>query len=184
MKRTALLRRTPLARGASKLSRGKPLERTAFKSRAKPLARKPWPNRLALASKLLRGVGLPLSLEEKAIIKRKHFRSISKRKSRPDPEFLAFVRSQPCCACGAEPPNHAHHEILNGRGKGQKAPDARTLPFCFRDHDDFHLIRGKFRGWTREQRQVFQSSEIDRLREIWRGLKEHGVLQEPARKAV
>lgn len=153
----------------------KALERSAFaQKRAKPLERKP-----SL-------VALPLSAEEVAIATRKRFRTLGrgKRKTETDPKYLAWVRTNPCCACGAEPPNHAHHEILNGRGKSQKAPDARTLAFCFKDHDDFHLVRGKFRGWTREQRKLFQSDEISRLREIWHGIQDHGVAQEPARNSV
>ncbi len=99
-------------------------------------------------------------------------------------KYLAFVRLQPCCRCGARPPNHAHHEILNGRGKSQKAPDSRTLPLCARCHDDFHAVRGRFAGLTREQRQDFQDVEITRLRAIWDGIQDHGVAQEPLRQAI
>lgn len=101
-----------------------------------------------------------------------------------DPEYLAFVRRQRCCACGSLPPNHAHHETLGGRGKSQKAPDRRTLPFCFGDHDDFHLVRGRFNGWSREKRKAFQSAEIDRLNGVWDYFKAFGVLAEPLQQAV
>jgi len=101
-----------------------------------------------------------------------------------DPAYLAWVRTNPCCRCGAIPPNHAHHEILNGRGKSQKAPDSRTLPLCAQCHDDFHAVRGRFTGLTREQRKDFQDVEITRLRAIWNGIQDHGVAQEPERLAV
>lgn len=101
-----------------------------------------------------------------------------------DPAYLAFVRTRPCCACGARPPSHAHHETLGGRGKSQKAPDRRTLPFCFECHDDFHAVRGRFKGATREQRRVFQQDEIARLNAIHDGIVELGVEQEPLRRAV
>src|SRR6478752_6475839 len=83
-----------------------------------------------------------------------------------DPAYLEFVRTRPCCACAAPPPSHAHHETLGGRGKAQKAHDRRTLPFCFQCHDDFHAVRGRFKGATREQRRVFQDDEIVRLQKI------------------
>lgn len=101
-----------------------------------------------------------------------------------DLEYLAWVRTNPCCRCGASAPSHAHHEILNGRGKSQKAPDARTLPLCFRCHDDFHAVRGRFAGFTREQRRDFQEVEITRLRQVHAGLLDHGIAQEPLPRAV
>ncbi len=101
-----------------------------------------------------------------------------------DPAYLAFVRGLRCCACGALPPNHPHHEILNGRGKSQKAPDRRSLPLCFDDHDDFHLVRGRFSGWTKEQRRLFQADEIARLQSIYDERQRVGVWQEPLQQAI
>lgn len=101
-----------------------------------------------------------------------------------DLPYLAWVRTQPCCRCGARPPNHAHHEILNGRGKSQKAPDARTLPLCARCHDDFHAVTGRFAGFTREQRRDFQDIEITRLRAVHAGIVDHGVAQEPLHESI
>lgn len=100
-----------------------------------------------------------------------------------DPAYLAFVRTRPCCACGAPPPSHAHHKTLGGRGKGQKAPDRETLPFCFSCHDEFHGVRGRFSGATREQRRVFQDDEIARLNAIHDGIVALGVEQEPIARA-
>ncbi len=144
MKRSPLLRRTPLARTSSLVTRSKPMRRTRLVSLVKARS----------------------------------------REQGGDPAYLAWVRTQPCCRCGARPPSHAHHEILNGRGKSQKAPDARTLPLCARCHDDFHAVTGRFAGFTREQRRDFQDVEITRLRAIHAGIEDHGIAQEPMREAI
>lgn len=101
-----------------------------------------------------------------------------------DEAYLQFIRELPCCACGAFPPNHPHHEILNGRGKSQKAPDRRSMPMCFDDHHDFHRGLGRFAGWTREQKRVFQTDEIARLQSIHDERQRLGVWQEPLQQAV
>lgn len=152
MKRTELKRKTPL-RSKSALKRGKPLV-----SRSR--------------------------LETRSALRRTRMKQKAPRQRAAaeggDPEYLAWIRTHPCCRCGARPPSHAHHEILNGRGKSQKAPDARTLPLCAACHDQFHAVTGRFHGFTREQRKDYQDTEITRLRLIWAGIKDHGVAQEPA----
>ena len=42
---------------------------------------------------------------------------------------LAFVRKKPCCVCGNECGNHAHHLRIN-HGMGMKASDEWTVPLC------------------------------------------------------
>lgn len=84
-----------------------------------------------------------------------------------DEAYLAFIRSLPCCACGARAPSHAHHETGGGRGKGQKAPDRRTLPLCFRCHRQFHDLNGRFEGFTAEGKRVWQDLEILRCQELY-----------------
>jgi hypothetical protein len=166
LKRAELVRKTPLRTGPSTLRRTSMVRKAPLRS------------------------GLPQSREELAISRRKTYRTLakvkltSKRVGYKDPKYLAWVRTHPCCACGAFPPNHAHHETLGGRGKSQKAPDSRSLPLCFRCHDDFHLVRGRFKGWTKQQRRDFQDVEITRLRAIWAGIQDHGVAQEPIAEAV
>ncbi len=156
MKRTELKRKTPL-RPKTGLKRGKPLV-----SRTR--------------------------LESGSTLRRTRFKQKVPRQRTAaeggDPEYLAWIRTHPCCRCGACPPSHAHHEILNGRGKSQKAPDARSLPFCFGCHDQFHGVTGRFRGFTKEQRRDYQDIEITRLRAIWRGIQDHGVAQEPEALAI
>lgn len=156
MKRTPLLRKSPLK------------SKSRLVSRSKLETRKP----------LLR-----LSALKRSRVKQKAPR-VRTAEQGGDADHLAFVRLQPCCACGAPPPNHAHHEIFGGRGKSQKAPDRRSLAFCAKDHADFHAGLGRFRGWTREQKRDFQDIEISRLLAIKADVETLGVWQEPDRIAV
>lgn len=89
-----------------------------------------------------------------------------------DEAYLEFVRSLPCCACGKPGPSHAHHETGAGRGKGQKAPDNRTIPLCFQCHRDFHQVGGRFDGFTFESKRLWQEMEIERVQELRRQLED------------
>ena len=58
------------------------------------------------------------------------------------PEYLAYVRSYPCCSCPeegashpAEVPSEAHHQ--GRRGVGQKCSDFRCVPLCGLCHLDY-----------------------------------------------
>lgn len=53
-------------------------------------------------------------------------------------DYLAFVRSHPCCGCGRREDVEAHHWAERARGKGQKAPDTRTVPLCVLCHERVH----------------------------------------------
>lgn len=107
-----------------------------------------------------------------------------------DPRYLRWVRKWPCVVggrkCGKR--SRAHHAIEMGgqqeRGMSLKAPDSETLPLCEKHHTQFHLRQGFCKGWSDEQRRVFQQDEIDRLRAIWKDEQELGVTQEPMRKAI
>lgn len=90
-----------------------------------------------------------------------------RRASALDPAYLRFIRSLPCCACGRRAPSHAHHEIGGGRGKGQKAPDRRTLPLCSQCHADFHALAGSFCDYTLAMKRELQELEIDRCAELF-----------------
>lgn len=78
-----------------------------------------------------------------------------------DAPWLGWIRSLPCCSCGARPPNHPHH--ATGGGMGRKSHDRETMPLCFRCHRDFHDGNGKFDGWNKAQRRLFQDLAIERL---------------------
>ena len=45
-----------------------------------------------------------------------------------DPEYLAFVRSLPCCVCGSRRSVEAHH--TGPRGLSQKSSDYSAIPLC------------------------------------------------------
>lgn len=158
MKRSALLRKTPIARGGSPLVRSKPLARAAFKPRAKALERKP--------------------------LKAKR----RKPKAGDEPAYKAFVKKQPCCVGGLRCGRADAHHLIDGdgearKGMGQTAPDRFLFAMCRRHHDEFHDRKGFCRGWDNAQRLTYQQDEVSRLRAIWDDLRLLGVLQEPERKA-
>jgi len=88
-------------------------------------------------------------------------RHTKQQKREGDPAWLAWVRNLPCCSCGAPPPNHPHHST--GGGMGMKSGDRETMPLCFRCHRAFHDGSGKFDGWTRAQRRLFQDPAVERV---------------------
>lgn len=51
-------------------------------------------------------------------------------------DYLAHVRTFPCCSCGATEAIHAHH-VASG-GMGAKASDYLTAPLCGRCHGGWH----------------------------------------------
>tara|TARA_B100000700_G_scaffold189815_1_gene209196 strand:- start:55731 stop:56192 length:462 start_codon:yes stop_codon:yes gene_type:complete len=74
------------------------------------------------------------------------------------PEYLAFVRTLPCCLCGA-PANAAHHLIgmWGMSGMGLKAPDSMVMPVCDGPGDTCHRrihdsaeLRALQPGWMRQ----------------------------------
>ncbi|EMU8997176.1 DUF968 domain-containing protein [Providencia rettgeri] len=62
-------------------------------------------------------------------------------------EYLKWVKSQPCCVCGAIA-DDAHHLIGYGQGgTGTKAHDLFTIPLCRIHHRELHKDPN---GWERE----------------------------------
>ena len=49
------------------------------------------------------------------------------------PHYLAFVRQENCCRCGAPPRSDPDH--IGQSGMGLKADDYRTIPLCRRCHE-------------------------------------------------
>lgn len=62
-----------------------------------------------------------------------------KRKAWRSRRYREWVRSQPCCMCGA-PAEDAHHLIGLGKmgGMGTKAPDWALMPMCRNHHNEVH----------------------------------------------
>jgi hypothetical protein len=50
-----------------------------------------------------------------------------------DPDYLAWIRTRPCCVCGEDTTVEAHHPRI-GVGMAQKASDKWALPLCGRHH--------------------------------------------------
>lgn len=50
-----------------------------------------------------------------------------------DREYLAWIRTLPCCACGAPPPSEAAHSGNDG-GMSLKASDHSAIPLCAACH--------------------------------------------------
>jgi len=54
------------------------------------------------------------------------------------PAYLRFVRTLPCCACGARRSIEAAH--IGPRGLGQKRDDKDALPLCKWCHRELHEL--------------------------------------------
>lgn len=62
-------------------------------------------------------------------------------------KYLRWVKSQPCCVCGATA-DDAHHIIGHGQGGiGTKAHDLFTIPLCRVHHSELHKDP---KEWERE----------------------------------
>lgn len=55
-------------------------------------------------------------------------------------KYLEFVRSLPCCICGAMDTVVPHHTETGG--VSMKGSDAMTIPLCYKHHDE-HDRTGK-----------------------------------------
>lgn len=66
------------------------------------------------------------------------------------PEFVAWVKRQPCLVCGEHPvdPHHAGQ-----RAYGRRAHDETCVPLCPAHHREWHDCTGFFRD--RLQRQAW-----------------------------
>jgi hypothetical protein len=91
-----------------------------------------------------------------------------RRRKRPDlddAKYLAFIRRQPCSACGHAPPSDPHHRP--GAGMGARSHDHEAIPMCRMCHDDVDRFAGMFTEWTREQRQEWHSHMVAILRDAY-----------------
>ena len=84
-----------------------------------------------------------------------------------DPEFIAWLRSQKCCAPdspgGCQGPTEPHH--ASQHGMGQRAHDHMAIPLCHHHHiEQWHRGSGVFKTWTKEQKRSWFA---ERLSEVW-----------------
>ena len=66
-----------------------------------------------------------------------------KQKTLRSPRYRAWIRKQPCAACGNPKSQHHHEPIKHGGGVGMKGPDDQALPLCQRCHYERHKIGRK-----------------------------------------
>ena len=57
-----------------------------------------------------------------------------------DERYLNFIRSHPCCICGAKPVDVNH---VGTGGIGIKTSDYYTVPLCRMHHGEYHQIGQK-----------------------------------------
>ncbi len=84
-----------------------------------------------------------------------------------DFDRLVWMRKQPCCACNAPPPSHAHHFIGKLKGLAMKAPDSETLPLCLQCHKNLHEKLGMFRVMDRPALKSWQWAKILHFRLLY-----------------
>lgn len=60
------------------------------------------------------------------------------KKKQNDNAYLEWLRSQPCCVCGASPRSQAAHVRLNSRGGIGQKPLFSAVPLCARCHHTQH----------------------------------------------
>ena len=83
-------------------------------------------------------------------------RSATRKKTGKDPEYLAFIRAQPCVVCMLpwkvnmtgvsysnvqKSPTEAAH--IGPRGLSRKVPDRAALPMCGEHHRWLHVVGPK-----------------------------------------
>ena len=104
-----------------------------------------------------------------------------------DPDYVNWIRRQPCCCQPCVAQSEAHHStfgstqpfdenpsaLQRGRGKGQKAHDSWCMPLCLRHHGQIHGLSGFFRDFdaamlrewqterVREHRAMYQANVLD-----------------------
>lgn len=94
--------------------------------------------------------------------------NIEKVKPWRSPEYLSWVRDQPCCNCLRPGRNQAHHVIgLTGGFMGGKAGDNLAVPLCPACHRDLHdgkIVADAQVGWlTRTLAMAFHQGVIGRI---------------------
>lgn len=106
------------------------------------------------------------------------------------PEYLAWVRKQPCCApgCGSRLQVVAHH-ATNGllvppgepmppkmagkrRGQRQKAHDYFAMPLCLKHHvPGVHKRGGPFKEMSKKRLDAWQLEQVTAHRSAWEELQ-------------
>jgi hypothetical protein len=115
------------------------------------------------------------------------------------PDYVAWVRQQPCALQPCVAPSECHHSTsgstlgedeapsgkrLGGRrGKGERAHDDQSFPLCARHHRQFHDHKGPFAGWSKAERRAWQDEQVRLHRDRYHAhLEKHPPPVAPATK--
>jgi hypothetical protein len=81
--------------------------------------------------------------------------AVPKEEPREWPEYLEWLRTQPCARCGKTAPSEPSHHPAEGHGSmGMKCPDVRAIPLCARCHRTGPLAHHRIpfaRTWVEDQ---------------------------------
>lgn len=81
-------------------------------------------------------------------------------------QYMDWVKTLPCCGCGA-PADDPHHITNAGlRGAGTKVPDFLTIPLCRPCHDSLH---DEPSTWEVENGPQWQHAAMTMLQAICEG---------------
>lgn len=80
-------------------------------------------------------------------------------------EYKRRVRALRCAACGCAPPCEANH-VTFGRGVGQRSSDFKTFPLCTQCHREWTDHAGRFRGWSKARRRLWQEDMARAVHEL------------------
>lgn len=84
-----------------------------------------------------------------------------------DEAYKARVRKLRCACCGFVPSECNHSTV--GRGLGQKASDYDTFPLCTRCHGEWTANSGRFWGWSKERRRLWQLDMVSAAQGLLKG---------------
>jgi hypothetical protein len=96
-----------------------------------------------------------------------------------DPQYRAWIRSQPCAACGTHIGVEAAH--TGPHGLGQKASDYTCIPLCYEHHRTGNEALDKIGHQAFQDRYFVNSEEsVRRFNALWRNRqRQHLALEAP-----
>lgn len=95
-----------------------------------------------------------------------------------DARYTAWIRTQPCAACGTTLQVEPHHALSGTtyspeaprpakaipgarKGKSQRSHDHFCIPLCIKDHEPgFHQGHGYFEGWSPRERDDWEMAQV------------------------
>jgi hypothetical protein len=95
-----------------------------------------------------------------------------------DTRYVAWIRTQPCAACGTTLQIEPHHALSGTtyspegprpakaipgarKGKSQRSHDHFCIPLCIKDHEPgFHQGHGYFEGWSPRERDDWEMAQV------------------------